>query len=148
MSVIDDPMLALIARFVVEDIYDLRIPDEVFLQQQVDEIKRCVGNTEGEERHQLAMQWISEHAEHYRREWQKRELSRIVLDRRCADCPLIHRGSNKPYCTIHSRWVALLKHYLANRIGSERYVEETLDLLYHHKENLKISSISAKVAHR
>jgi hypothetical protein len=94
------------------------------------------------------MQWISEHAEHYRSEWQKRELSRIVLEQRCPDCPLKHRDTNKPYCTIHNRWVALLRKYLANRIGSEKYVEETLALLNHHKENLKISSISARVTHR
>ena len=147
MSVVDDPMLALIARFVVEDIHDLRISDEAFLKQQVREIKRHVGDAEGEERHLLAMQWISEHAAHYRREWQKKELSRIVLDKRCADCPLAHRGTNKPCCIIHNRWVALLRQYLDNRISSEKYVEKTLDLLYQHKEDLKISSISARVAH-
>jgi hypothetical protein len=147
MGVIDNPMLALIARFIVEDIDDLRIPDEVFLQQQVLEITRHVGDTEGEERHQLALNWIREHAEHYRREWQKKELSRIVLDKRCADCPLVQRGTNKPFCTIHNRWASLLREYLADQISSERYVEETLDLLNRHKENLKISSISRRVCH-
>lgn len=147
MSVIDDPMLALIARFVVEDIYNLRIPDKVFLQEQVDEIRRYVGDAQGEERHLMAMQWVREHAEHYRREWQKRELSRIVRDKRCADCPLVHHGTNKPYCTIHRRWVALLREYLADQIGSKRYVEETLNLLKHHKENLKVSTISASIGH-
>ena len=38
MCVIDDPMLALIARFVVEDIDNLSISDEIFLQHQVAEI--------------------------------------------------------------------------------------------------------------
>lgn len=147
MGVIDDPMLALIARFVVEDIDNLGIPDEIFLQHQADEIKRYVGAATGEKRHELALEWIREYAEHYRREWQKKELSKIVLDRRCEDCPLVHRGSNKPYCTIHSRWVVLLKEYLDNRISSERYVEETLDLLNHQKANLKISAISPRVNH-
>lgn len=78
MGVIDDPMLALIARFVVEDIDNLCIPDEIFLQQQVDEIKCHIGGADGEERHRLALQWITEHAERYRREWQKKELSRIT----------------------------------------------------------------------
>ena len=147
MGVIDDPMLALIARFVVEDIDHLGIPDEVFLQQQADEIKRYVGDASGQERHQLALQWIKEHAQYYRREWQKKELSRIVLDKRCADCPLIHNSSKKPFCTIHSRWVVLLKEYIADKIGSEEYVEETLSLLNQHKENLKISAIAAQVNH-
>lgn len=87
MGVIDDPMLALIARFVVEDIDELGIPDEVFLQQQVDEIKRYVGDATGKKRHQLSLQWIREHAENYRGEWQKRELSRLVLEKRCTELP-------------------------------------------------------------
>lgn len=147
MAVIDDPMLALIARFVVEDIDNLGIRDEVFLQQQTDEIKRYIGDAAGEKRHQLALQWIKEHARHYRREWQKKELSRLVLDKRCADCPLVNRGSGKPYCTIHGRWVVLLKEYLSDEISSENYVEKTLDLLNRHKENLKISAISPHVNH-
>ena len=122
MGVIDVPMLALIARFVVEDI------DEVFLQQQVDEIKRHVGDAEGDELHRLALPWIREHAEHYRREWQKKELSRIVLDKRCADCPLVHRSTNKSFCTIHNHWDSLLRESLADQISSERYVEKALNL--------------------
>jgi hypothetical protein len=82
MGVIDVPMLALIARFVVEDI------DEVFLQQQVDEIKRHVGDAEGDELHRLALQWIREHVEHYRREWQKR------------NCP----GSSSTSAARTARW--------------------------------------------
>lgn len=142
MGVIDDPMLALIARFVVEDIDNLGIPDEVFLQQQVDELKRYVGDATGRECHQLSIQWIKENAINYRREWQKKELTRIVLDKRCADCPLMHRDTHKPFCTIHKRWAGLLREYLADQITSERYVEETLDLLNQHKNNLKISAFS------
>lgn len=145
MGVIDDPMLALIARFVVEDVDDLGIPDEVFLQQQVDEIKRHVGDAEGEEQQRRALQWTKEQAERYRREWQKRELSRLILDRRCADCPLVHHGTNKPFCVIHQRWAALLREYLADQISSECYIEKTLNLLNHHKENLKITAISSRV---
>ena len=147
MGVIDDPMLALIARFVVEDIDDLGIPDEVFLRQQVDEIKRHVGDAEGEEQQRLALQWTKEQAERYRREWQKKELSKIVLDKRCADYPLVHPGTNKPICTIHQRWAALLREYLADQISSETYIESTLNLLNHHKENLKITAISSRVRH-
>jgi len=145
MATIDNPMLALIARFVVKDIDDLRIQDEEFLQHQVNEIKCYVGDAEGEDRRRLALEWIREHAGHYRHEWQKKELSRIVLDKYCADCPLAHRGKSKPFCSIHNRWVSLLKKYLADRITSEKYVEETLELLNHHKENLKISTIFARV---
>ena len=147
MGVIDDPMLALIARFVVEDIDNLCIPDEIFLQQQVDEIKCHIGGADGEERHRLALQWITEHAERYRREWQKKELSRITLNKRCADCPLVRRNTNKPFCTIHNRWASLLREYLADQITSERYVEKTLNLLNQHKENLKITAISSRISH-
>ena len=38
MGVIDHPMLALIARFVVEDIDDPGTPAEVFLQQQANQL--------------------------------------------------------------------------------------------------------------
>jgi hypothetical protein len=147
MGVIDDPMLALIARFVVDDIDDLGIPDEVFLQQQVDEITRHVGEAEGEVRHRLALQWIGECAENYRTEWQKQELSRIVLDKRCADCPLVQHGTNKHFCSIHNRWVYLLMEYITDQISSESYVEKTLNLLNQHKENLKISATSSRVSH-
>ena len=144
MCIVDDPMLALIARFVVEDIDNLSISDELYLQHQVDEIRSCIGNAPGDQQQQLALAWIKEHAEQYRQEWQRRTFSKIVLDKRCADCPLVKDGS-KSSCVIHSRWVVLLKEYIADEIGSDVYVEETLNLLDQNKTKLKISAVSSKM---
>jgi hypothetical protein len=58
----------------------------------------------------------------------EKELSRIVLDKRCADCPLVHRSTNKSFCTIHNHWDSLLRESLADQISSERYVEKALNL--------------------
>lgn len=144
MCIFDDPMLALIARFVVEDIDSLNISEEDFLQHQLTEIRSCIENAPREQQQQLALAWIIEHAERYRQEWQRRAFSKMVLYKRCADCPLIH-DSSISYCVIHSRWVALLKEYIADEISSEKYIEETLDLLTQHKTNLKISTISSRI---
>jgi hypothetical protein len=144
MCIIDDPMLALIARFVVEDIDNLSISDEIYLQHQVAEIRSYIENSPREQQQQLALAWIKEHAEQYRQEWQRRILSKIVLDKRCTDCPLVQDGS-KSSCVIHSRWVVLLNEYIADEISSDIYVEETLNLLSQNKTNLKISAISSKM---
>lgn len=144
MSIFDDPMLALIARFVVEDIDNLTISDEVFLQQQLAELRSSLENAPREQQQQLALAWIKDHAEQYRQEWQRQTFSRIVLDKRCADCPLIHDCSAS-YCDIHSRWVVLLQEYIADEISSEKYIEETLEILAQHKTNLKISAISSRI---
>ena len=144
MCIIDDPMLALIARFVVEDIDNISISDEMYLHQQVDEIRSYIENAPEEQQQKLALAWIKEHAEQYRQEWQRRTLSKIVLDKRCVDCPLIN-DSSKSSCVIHSRWVVLLNEYTADEIGSDIYIEETLNLLNQNKTNLKISAISSKM---
>lgn len=144
MCIIDDPTLALIARFVVEDIDNLSISDETFLLSQVAEIRSHIDNAPRIQQQQLALTWIKEHAEQYRQEWQKRTFSKVVLGKRCADCPLIP-DSSESSCIVHSRWAVLLKQYIADEIGSDIYIEETLDLLYQNKTNLKISAISSKM---
>ena len=144
MCIIDDPMLALIARFVVEDIDNISISDETYLQHQVAEIRSHIENSPRKQQQQLALAWIKEHAEQYRQEWQRRTLSEIALDKRCSDCPLVRDGSNSS-CVIHSKWVVLLKEYIADEIDSDMYVEETLDLLSQNKSNLKISAIFSKL---
>jgi len=144
MCIVDDPMLALIARFVVENIDNLSISDEMYLQHQVTEIRSYIEKYPGKQRQQLALAWIKEHAEQYRQEWKKKTFSKIVLDKRCVDCPLID-DSSKSSCAIHSQWVALLKEYMADEIGSDIYIEETLHLLKTNKTNLKISAISSKM---
>ncbi len=144
MCIIDDPMLTLIARFVVRDIDNLSISDEMFLQHQVIEIRSYIENAPREQQQQLALAWIKERAEQYRQEWQRKTFSKIVLDQKCADCPLIH-DSSKSFCVIHSRWSVLLNECIADEISSDKYVEETLNLLNQHKTNLKISAISSRM---
>ncbi len=144
MCIIDDPMLALIARFVVEDIDNLSISDEIFLQHQIAEIRSYIENAPREQQQQLALAWIKEHAEQYRQKWQRRAFSKILLDKTCADCPLIHDCS-KSFCIIHSRWTALLNECIADEISSDKYIEESLNLLNQHKTNLKISAISSRM---
>jgi hypothetical protein len=141
MCIIDDPMLALIARFVVEDIDNINISDEMFLQQQITEIKNYIKKLPKEKQQQQALEWIKEHAEQYRQDWRRRTFSRVVLNKRCADCPLIHDSSNS-FCTIHSKWVVLLKEYVADKIGSDEYIEEALNLLEQNKTNLKVSAVN------
>lgn len=144
MCIIDDPMLALIARFVVGDIDNLSISDEMFLQHQVIEIRSYIENAPREQQQQLALAWIKEHAEQFRQEWQRKTFSKIVVDKKCADCPLIH-DSSQSFCVIHSRWTVLLNECIADEISSDKYVEETLNLLNQHKTNLKISAISSRM---
>ena len=144
MCIIDDPMLALIARFVVEDIDNLSVSDEMYLQHQVAEIRSCIENSPEEQQQQLALVWIKEHAKQYRREWQRKTFSNMAINKRCTDCPLVKDDSDSS-CFIHSRWVLLLKEYIADEISSDIYVEETLNLLNQNKKNLKISSISSRM---
>ena len=138
MCILDDPMLALIARFVVDDLDNLSISDEVFLKNQVAAISSHIEDAPIEQQQQLALSWIKEHAERYRQDWQKKSLSKYVADRRCQDCPLLH-DSDKVFCTIHRDWVVLLNEYICNKINSEKYIEDTLDILTQHKNDLKIS---------
>ncbi len=144
MCILDDPIFALIARFVVDDIDNISISDEIILQYQVGEIRNYIENAPIEQQQQLALSWIEEHAERYRQECQRKAFSNIVLDKRCADCPLINDDS-KSFCIIHSRWVVLLREYINYEISSDKYIEETLDLLNQHKTELKISAISSRM---
>ena len=141
MLIIDDPMLALIARFVAKDIDNLNVSDETFLQDQITEIRRHIERSPKTQQQQLALEWIKEYAEQYRHEWRRRTFSKAVFDKRCADCPLIHDSSSS-VCIIHSKWVALLKEYVGYDIGSDEYIEETLNLLEQNKTNLKVSAIN------
>jgi len=140
MSIIDDPVLALIARFVVDDLDNLSISDEAFLKNQVETIYSHINNAPEEQQQQLALAWIKEHAERYRQEWFRKSLTKSVSDKRCQDCPLQH-GSGTQYCSIHSKWIILLNEYVTDKIDSEKYIEETLYILNQHKNDLKISEI-------
>ncbi len=140
MFVVDDPMLALIARFVVDDDH-LEISNEEFLQQQVNSIKEYTSEYPAEQRGQKAMEWIEVYAEQYRADWQNSVISERLTPKRCPDCPLIDNSSSS-HCEIHQNWVDLLRLYMTDKITSSKYVEDTLKLLTQHKDHLKVSKIS------
>lgn len=141
MATPDAPMLALIARFVGTEIADVDFSNEDYLRHQFAEIKAYIENFPEHAQQQAAMDWIREHAEQYRQQWQKQTLSSLLLDKRCDDCPLVDAGSDAA-CIIHTRWVGLLKEYIAGTINADRYVEETLRLLTEHKNELKMSAVA------
>lgn len=140
MPTLDDPVLALIARFVDSDSDNISNLNEAFLRSQVETINSHIKDAPKEHRQQLALTWITEHAEQYRQNWLKKTLSRCATTRQCNDCPLL-QSSKKEYCNIHSEWVILLNEYVSDRIDSEEYIEETLHVLTQHKNELKVSEV-------
>ena len=140
MFVVDDPMLALIARFIV-DVDNLEMSNEEFLQQQVQSIKTYVSRYPPEQQSQKAMEWIEVYAKQYRADWQESVVSKRLTNKRCPDCPLIGHGSSS-HCDVHQRWVDLLNNYMAEEITSSKYVEGTLKLMIKHKDRLKVSKVS------
>lgn len=145
MTILDDSLLALIARFVVDDIEHLSIPDEKFLRHQVLEIKNHIEEVPKEQQQKIILEWIHEHAEQYRKQWQHKAITQILLHKRCNDCPLIDDGSSSN-CAIHDKWIELLKDYLAGKLDSEQYVVENLRILEDHKQELKITRIAGRLA--
>ncbi len=139
MFIVDDPMLALIARFIV-DVDNLDGFNEEFLARQVETMQRHVEKYPEDQQEMKAMEWIKDHARNYRREWQKRLISEQVAGKKCPDCPLV--GDDPlSHCEIHDLWVNLLKAYTEDNITSTDYVEDTLKLLNDNKARLKIASI-------
>ncbi len=139
MFIVDDPMLALIARFIV-DVDNLDGGHEEFLQRQVQTMQRYVEKYPPAQQQMKAMQWIQNHARNYRRDWQKRIISEQVAEKKCPDCPLVVDDPSSP-CEIHDLWVDLLKAYMEDNITSTDYVEDTLKLLDDNKARLKVASI-------
>ncbi|MCO6411721.1 MAG: hypothetical protein J5I92_03160 [Thiogranum sp.] len=135
---LDDPMLALITRFVVREADALNLSDEQYLRDQFAAVRRHIESFPENRREQAALDWIAQHAERYRRDWQTQTLSGVLPDRRCPDCPLADDGARSA-CIIHKRWVGLLGEYVAGEISSRRYIEETLRLLGEHKDHLKVA---------
>lgn len=134
MFIVDDPLLALIVRFVP----DSGQPDQAnedFIRTQVRALKEYVAQFPEEERGNRAMEWVQRHAKRYRRRWQTRTLARRTLYERCADCPLGQRGAE--HCEIHEQWLYLLKRYMDGDVASKKYVKEALALLQEHKDQLR-----------
>lgn len=141
---VDDPMLALIARFVACEADLQHLNNEQCLRDQLASIQRHIASFPVEQQEQAALDWIAEHAQRYRQEWQKRErLPGVLADRRCPDCPLVDHGAGGT-CMIHRRWVGLLNEYASGQIHSDSYIKATLRLLQEHKDHLKIALVPAR----
>lgn len=132
---VDDPMLALIARF-AGCCKTLDVSEDAFLRQQLDEIRDHVGRFPQEQQQEQAMEWVARNAEIYRRNWKKNLIAGEAISNRCADCPL-ERERDAKTCEIHERWLEVLRLYISKETSSRRYVEDSLDLLRRHKESLR-----------
>lgn len=134
MFIVDDPLLALIVRFVP----DSGQPDqanEEFIRTQVLALKEYVAGFPEEERGNRALAWVQRHAKGYRRRWQTRTVARRTMYERCADCPLGQQGAE--HCEIHEQWLYLLKRYMDGDVASKKYVKESLALLQEQKDKLR-----------
>ena len=138
MYIVDDPTLALIIRFGGEA-PDPMLSEADFLLKQVAAIEQHVSQFPGSERQARALEWIEEHACHYRRQWQKQAAIGLLASARCADCPLAN--SQIAPCPIHRKWLQLLHCYAMDEITGQQYVEDTLKLLKNQKDRLKVGKI-------
>lgn len=141
MTILDDPMLALIVRFVAGN-KQIGASDDDFLRRQVEAVRRHIALFPEEERNHRAMEWIRENAERYRREWRRDAIVRQMSGSRCVDCPLIHSGDAR-FCDIHQQWIGMLRRYLNDEISSADYVHEGLALLESHKDRLKVAVLES-----
>jgi hypothetical protein len=139
MLIVDDPMLALIVRFVADG-RDIDISDGELQRQQIRAIGDYVSRFPPEEKNARAMEWIAENAQRYRRQWQRRVVTAQLSDSRCPDCPLVREDGSLP-CEIHGRWLETLNSYLEDEISSTQYVENALKLLQAHKARLKVAGV-------
>ncbi len=137
MTIIDDPLLALILRFVTPE-EAIAVRDEAFIQTQIETLRRHLARYPEEERGEQALRWIETHAANYRRAWQRRTAVERAERIRCRDCPLADDGDGGN-CEIHGAWLELLSGYAEGSIDSRVYVERTLALLRGHKQRLGLS---------
>lgn len=143
MFIVDDPMLALIARFVM-DTEHLDMSDDHFLRAQVQAIEAHVHQFPEDQRQSRALEWIDQHAKQYRIAWQRRAVVDGLTQRRCSDCPLV-RDDAGARCKIHAEWVRLLQDYVDDKVSSRQYVEEALRLLKDNKAMLLTPRIAPRV---
>jgi hypothetical protein len=136
MYIVDDPTLALIARF-VGDAPHLNLSDAEFLLRQIAAIEQYVEPFPRHERQARALEWIEAHAKEYRQQWQKQAAVETLARTRCPDCPLTG-GDRSASCAVHRRWLQLLRRYAADELSSREYVAESLRLLDAYKSRLKV----------
>ncbi|MCW8881879.1 MAG: hypothetical protein OQK92_06150 [Sedimenticola sp.] len=136
MFVVDDPVLALIVRFVIGS-RELKVADEKFLRRQVETLKQHLARFSAEEQETKAIEWIAQHAKRYRDQWQRQVIKKRVSQVRCVDCPMNSLGMDV-HCAVHSKWLELLKRYSADEITSTEYVAASLTVLQNHKAELLV----------
>jgi hypothetical protein len=137
MYIVDDPTLALIARF-VSGRKELDFSDAPFFRDQIAAVQRHVGRYPPEEAEARALEWVQRHARQYRRVWQKTAMAARLSAARCPDCPLA-RGDLTVHCEIHDRWLDLLTRYVDGSLSSAGYVQRSLGLLRGQKSRLKVT---------
>ncbi len=136
MYTINDPMFALILRFVGRN-QKVTFEDDKFIKKESQVIQAYIEQFPAEERELRALEWIEAHAYGYRKTWEKETIGKEFSLQRCTDCPLAVVDDSE-HCEIHEEWLSLLRQYAADEISSREYVENALGLISKHKENLKI----------
>lgn len=136
MYTINDPMFALILRFVGRG-QKITFQNDKFIKKELKAIRAHIEKFPPEERELRALEWIEAHASEYRKSWEKETIGGELSRQRCPDCPLAVMDDSE-HCEIHDEWLNLLQRYAADEISSREYVENTLRLIAQHKENLKI----------
>ncbi len=135
MLVIDDPMLALILRFVGHE-KDINESTEEFLKQQMACLHEYVSGFPESEQEMRAMEWVENNAVNYRRKWERQLATNEVSHVQCDDCPMKNIGGAS-ICIIHQEWLDLLEAYCSDNLSTEHYIKYSLKLLQKHKKNLK-----------
>ena len=137
MYTLDDPMLALILRFVGRS-ETIAFCDEGFLREQQEALREHLAGVPGEDRRARALEWVETHAREYRDRWAHRVVDEVFSGERCQDCPLVGQD-DAGNCRIHDQWLELFHRYLADEITTGTYVADSLAILARHKKSLKVS---------
>ena len=138
-------MFALILRFVGGN-QKIAFEDDKFIKKELKVIQSYIEQFPPEERELRAIEWMEAHAYGYRKTWEKEAIGKEFSARRCSDCPLAVMDASE-HCEIHEEWMSLLQQYATGEIGSREYVENALELIGRHKENLKVKLSAIKDAH-
>ena len=136
MYTIDDPMFALILRFVGYN-QEITFHDQGFIQKELKTIQEHIKKYPSEEQGSRAIEWIEKYAREYRKRWEEEIIDKELSSQICSDCPLSDINDSE-HCQIHEQWMTLLQQYAADEIDSKKYIENTLKLITQHKEDLKV----------
>ncbi|MCG6863115.1 MAG: hypothetical protein LJE70_17855 [Chromatiaceae bacterium] len=140
MDEIDDPLLALILRFVVAEA-DSDLPHAACMRLQVTLIQEHISAFRAEDREARAIEWVEQHARRFREDCKgKLVAAALAEEARCRDCPLLETSNRGP-CVIHEYWASLVRRYVNKQLSSAEYVRNSLALLQEHKEKLKVTGL-------